>query len=111
MHDDLLLYKSFATFKPVVGSEAAKEIIPHFIVRSCWYHEDLLGYPALRFVPKLLTMITEIVNACDTCQRTKSISRYMGGLMMPSEVPVTVLVIFMLILLLVYLLRLKDMML
>ena len=30
MHDDLLLYKSFATFKPVVSSEAAKEIIRTF---------------------------------------------------------------------------------
>ena len=88
MHDDLLLYKSFATFKPVVGAEAAKEIIRTFhrqghvgITKLYWAIQPYV------YVHKLLPMITEIVNACDTCQRTKSINRYMGGLMIPSEVP------------------------
>ena len=35
----------------------------------------------------MLPLITEIVNCCDNCQRNKSVSQFMGGLMIPSEVP------------------------
>lgn len=87
-HDGLLLYKSFATFKPVIGTTAAKDII------RCFHQKGHVGiskiYWAIQpfaFVYKLLPLITEIVNCCDNCQRNKSVSQFMGGLMIPSEVP------------------------
>ena len=50
MHDDLLLYKSFATFKPVVSSEAAKKSFVHFIVKVMLVSRRSIGLSSLMFL-------------------------------------------------------------